>query len=45
MKLEARIEEERSKLNRMIAEGAMQEEVLEQSEVVDDYIVKHMKGA
>lgn len=45
MKLEVKIEEERNKLDRMIAEGATPEEVLEQSEVVDGYIVEYMKGA
>lgn len=45
MKLEVKIEEERNKLNKMIAEGTVAEEVLEQSEIVDRYIVKYMKGA
>lgn len=45
MKLESKIEEERSKLERMVAEGAAQEEVLGQSEIVDGYIIEYMKGA
>lgn len=45
MKIKEKIEEERSKLGRMIEEGATVEEMLEQSEVVDGYIVEYMKGA